>query len=313
MAFVPPWLSFGPLDFVHAAAQGAGLGLQRAQIDTGANEAADRLRLSYAQLAAEQEKAQMAEQASQEREHAALVLHNQAQKSAMDRFNQGIAERAAEHAASLGLQRDKAAQLQDYRTNRLDQFGTEEDRRQSALDLLTGYRTNRLQQFGTGLSETARHHDAMETISADKAAAALQRGEAAPITFPEFPGMTFIKQPSGAILKVESAVRQPTVSLDADGKFKGASGALGSPAMRNLIGTNSLPGFPNNPNQSWEPPPNLGSPAGASLMIPAPQAPQLFNPPKARVFKDGSGKAWTYTGNADDPATDQNPDNWQSE
>lgn len=297
MAFVPPWLSFGPLDFVHAAAQGADIGLRRSQIDTGANEAADRLQLAYAQLAGEQSRASMSESganaraamaraAEEERSQASDRLKEIIHQSQIDEFKQ----RLGVQQGGLDLNRDKANNLLDYRNARLG-------------------------QFESGLDETARHHGQTESISADKASAMLKRGEAMPITFPEFPGVTFIKQPSGTILKVESALRSPTISIDSTGAFKGASGPMGNPQMRAIMGTNALPGAVDSPagGTGWEPPPGLPMPAAASLL--QPQASPLFNPSQPaqpRKFNDGN-KTWIYTGTEDDPTKDTNPDNWKPE
>src|SRR5437762_2647070 len=72
-----PTLQLNPLSFVDAAAKGAGLGLQASQIATGANEAADRLRLSYAQLAAQQQMHAASTAAAQEQAAAQLAMATQ--------------------------------------------------------------------------------------------------------------------------------------------------------------------------------------------------------------------------------------------
>lgn len=211
MAQIAPWLQTP--DYIGAMRAGAGIGLERARIDTGSAEAADRLKLAYSQLAAQEDRA--AELAAQRQQHAAEALKHQS-----DMFQ---------------FQKQKDAEMQQYRQQ-------EEERKNTALQELVGYRNSRLGQIDTGQSETARHHGVTESISSEKAKAMIDRGAAEPVTFPEFPGMTFIKQPSGTILKVESEMRSPTVSLDATGAFKGASGAINNPQMRALMGTNSLPG-----------------------------------------------------------------------
>ena len=108
----PPWTSFTPLDFVNAASSGARLGLEQAGQINAANEAADRLRLGYAQLAAENARAGMAA-AAQERE-----------------------ARAADALRQMGLQ-SKMAQndaLNQYRSSRLGDFQEGLDLRKAQQD-----------------------------------------------------------------------------------------------------------------------------------------------------------------------------------
>lgn len=123
-----PWLT--PPNYLDAMKSGAGLGLERARIDTGSAEAGDRLRLAYAQLASQEERA--SEVAKLREQNAAESLQHQSDV--------------------LSLAREKAGQLNDYRNSRLGQFGTDEQRKQSALDELIDYRNNRLGQIDTSLA-----------------------------------------------------------------------------------------------------------------------------------------------------------------
>lgn len=88
-----PW-AFQPPDYIGASRAGAGLGLQRAQLETGANEAADRLRLSYAQLASQNAQHAAGVQGQMAERAAALALR-QAEDANMGLFRQGeLADKA---------------------------------------------------------------------------------------------------------------------------------------------------------------------------------------------------------------------------
>lgn len=94
----PPWTSFTPLDFVNAASSGAHLGLEQAGQINAANEAADRLRLGYAQLAAENARAGMAAAASEREANAANALRF-SQQNALNQFREGeLEDRKASNA-----------------------------------------------------------------------------------------------------------------------------------------------------------------------------------------------------------------------
>src|SRR4051812_3352509 len=82
---IAPWLI--PPDFIGAARAGAAAGLQRSQIASGANEAAGRLGLGYAQLA--QESANAANRAAAEREQASAALALRRDDSLAERLYRG--------------------------------------------------------------------------------------------------------------------------------------------------------------------------------------------------------------------------------
>lgn len=111
---IPPWLNVTPETFVDASAKGAGLGLQASQIATGANEAADRLRLSYAQLAAEQ--AMHGDTTAAARQHASAEL---ALRSTLAQQ-----ERQAEFAR-LGISGRHQDMLEANAADKLKQAGAE--------------------------------------------------------------------------------------------------------------------------------------------------------------------------------------------
>lgn len=117
---IAPWTV--PPDYIGAMRAGAGIGLERARIDAGSTEAADRLKLAYSQLAAQEDRA--AELAAQRQQHAAEALKHQS-----DMFQ---------------FQKQKDAEMQQYRQQ-------EEERKNTALQELVGYRSTRLGQIDTGL------------------------------------------------------------------------------------------------------------------------------------------------------------------
>jgi hypothetical protein len=103
---IPPWEI--PPDYIGAMSAGAKIGLDRANLETQANEAADRLRLSYAELAG-----RGAGDAA--RENAAMQLHMLGRQDALSQW-------AAEHAMKqqqldLAAQREKVTeQREQHRT-----------------------------------------------------------------------------------------------------------------------------------------------------------------------------------------------------
>lgn len=115
-----PWTN--PLDFVGAAAKGAGLGLQASQIATGANEAADRLRLSYAQLGAEQQaRAMQAGEASAAHALQTAHLQNALQQwqAEQERLRQQHADEIGVQNAHIGIQQQHQAFTEKEAADRL--------------------------------------------------------------------------------------------------------------------------------------------------------------------------------------------------
>lgn len=116
MPIIPPWENVNPLQFVEAARAGAGLGLQRAQLETQAREAAQRLKqaaaeassrmgLSYAELGAQEARAGAQLKAAQEREMYDRMMEGQ---------RLDLAQRAQAERESAGQQ------LTGYRESMLD-------------------------------------------------------------------------------------------------------------------------------------------------------------------------------------------------
>jgi hypothetical protein len=105
---IVPWTSIGPIDFINAASTGARLGLERAQMATSANEAAQRLQQGYAQLASENARAAAAQAGENTRANAANALR-------FADFQAGLAEAARRHAD----QATAAERLNNYRVGEL--------------------------------------------------------------------------------------------------------------------------------------------------------------------------------------------------
>lgn len=129
LAPVPPWESVNPLDFISAMSQGARIGLDRANLETQANEARQRLGLSYAQLAGENARA-----------HAGAQLRALENANAFQQWREEQARRIQEHndqqqlnLAHLGLQTTAAQQLND-RFNKTLALRREDLTRKEALD-----------------------------------------------------------------------------------------------------------------------------------------------------------------------------------
>jgi hypothetical protein len=112
------------MDYIHAAASGANVGLQRAGIDTGANEAADRLRFGYAQLAAEQERAKATLAAQEQQASAADRLRQAAQASEMAHQQAQLQQQALLHSDALGEKKREADAMLLYRGDALKQQST---------------------------------------------------------------------------------------------------------------------------------------------------------------------------------------------
>lgn len=108
LAGIPPWEAVGPLDFLQAAQGGARLGIERAGQTLGAEEAANRLGLSYAQLASENARASAAQQAEQQRAAAADALRRSEMQTSLGQWMQ-----------EMDLRRQQAGALDQYRGGEL--------------------------------------------------------------------------------------------------------------------------------------------------------------------------------------------------
>lgn len=108
LAGIPPWEAVGPLDFLQAAQGGARLGIERAGQTLGAEEAANRLGLSYAQLASENARASAAQQAEQQRAAAADALRRSEMQTSLGQWMQ-----------EMELRRQQAGALDQYRGGEL--------------------------------------------------------------------------------------------------------------------------------------------------------------------------------------------------
>lgn len=125
MAAIAPWLQ--ATDVLGAMSRGAGLGLQARAQDTQEEEAGDRLRLAYTQLASQEKRAAEQAKAMQDYRLAQLDLKTQQQamlqdfreknmarqieasRESMD-LRQKLAENTVKHQADLlALQKDKVA------------------------------------------------------------------------------------------------------------------------------------------------------------------------------------------------------------
>lgn len=103
-----PWLNYNPLDIINFASKGAQLGIERGGQATQAAEAADRLRLGYAQIAAENDRHAAANALERERIQAANAMR----LAELDKTE-------AWHNAEIGQRRDAMGTLNDYRNGML--------------------------------------------------------------------------------------------------------------------------------------------------------------------------------------------------
>ncbi len=124
---------------------------------------------------------------AQNRAREAATRTAEAQRAAAQQqweFGERMRQSAEEHAANRDLESQRLAQTADYNKGML------------------GYHLG-------SLGEQTAHNQAMEQISADKAADMLARGEATIIEHPEAPGLKFLRNPSGA----ESVIERPEKAL----------------------------------------------------------------------------------------------------
>jgi hypothetical protein len=107
---IPPWLDITPAFFTNAASSGARIGLEKSGQTMNANEAADRLRLGYAQLKAENERAAMSAASSERQANAANALRQTelqshiAENNSLNTFRSG---ELADRQAALDLENKK--------------------------------------------------------------------------------------------------------------------------------------------------------------------------------------------------------------
>ena len=269
---------------------------------------------------------------------------------------QQLQQQAAEMSARQ-QQADAAQQdLQDYRMREMASKHQERETEQQGLQDYrmseVSARKSQADLAGTRADETARHNQAVEKglldyrnsrieqidnaqeISSDKAKAMVGRGEAQVVTFPEAPGMQFIKNPSGSVFKISGSTREPSVSLNASGIPERFSGPLNNPTIQGLMGANApasmLPPtiqFPTAPDEAApanlgeflrRPPISFGSTPGfptEDSSAPGLPSPDTIAPAKAsgRKFKDSSGKSWNYIGTAKNPLADTDVTHWEEE
>lgn len=255
---IPPWLNVQPSEFVRAAQMGAEAGLAARRQYASEQEAGDRLRLAYSQLASQERQAN--ERAAAQQEIAAARMQMQMQQQ----------------DAAQALREQQMQSLDRYRQERLAQFGIEGERRQSAAEALNQYRQARLGQY----------QEALE-ISADKAAALVRSGQATIVEHPELPGIKFMRNPSGAEYRITAIPRSPTVVIDAEtGLPKTISGRLEDPTIRGILGTNA-PGY--RPTLPDIPATTAPSPAAATLQLPSAGGRLSIGPGSEviRMTKDG--------------------------
>ena len=196
-------------------------------------------------------------------------------RQAAETTNAEMQLRAFEHEQQMQM-RAEEIQAQRERSNaelqaRMSYNMANREMRQETEKTRTAQQDIQNKRMQADLEERMRHNTATEEISADKADAMVRGGEATIVTHPELPGVKFLRNPSGAEVRVSNAVRGPNVQLEASGKPKGYSGPLADPTIQSLMGTNApaalappppvqphlLPSTPDNPNAL-----RMGTPQG---------------------------------------------------
>lgn len=326
---IPPWLRVEPSDFVRAGQMGAEAGLAARRQYSSEVEAGDRLRLAYDTLASQERRE--SERVAAQQELAAMKLDMQIQQQ----------------EAALALREQQAAALNAYRNARLDQYDIAEGRKLAAAESLEDYRTKRLGLQVQRQADLAKKAEDLrqwrESVEARKMA------ELSPMDRAEFQynltrlgtiqreldkeaqfgvaldpdvrqrlieeGLSIYDTLNGIRQKYPaSPLKAPSVS--ATGTAAGA--ALSPPTTPPGPSLLSLQPSPT-PNLTLQ----LPGGRGALSMSTGTMAPPVSEPalslapspatgtaPSGRVFVDKTGTRWIYTGTADDPKTDQNPDHW---
>lgn len=130
--------------------------------------------------------------------------------------NETAQAKMAANEAAMDLRRSQMEGLQDYREKQ------------------AGFRQQALDTAADSLQERTRHD-----VSMEEARAAVKSGQATIVEHPEFPGVKFLRNPSGAESRISPSERAPSVRLDAAGKPQGYTGQLSNPVIQSLMGTNA--------------------------------------------------------------------------
>lgn len=136
LANIPRWLE--PPDFMSAIHQGSAIGLQRANLQSEADQAANRLGLGYAELAQRARQAQAEQEFAREKSAAEALLHATAEQHLMDYRNKEIEQRQAEEARKVEADKirvGEALSKHDYFAGKLTVAQTAE-KRKAAEDLV---------------------------------------------------------------------------------------------------------------------------------------------------------------------------------
>jgi hypothetical protein len=309
---LPSWLDIRPSDYMQAIEAGDRSGQALVEQKNRADEAkfknwmqVQQLQQQASEMTARQQQAQSAAQALQEYRMQEAATADTKQKELQDyRMSEMTARQT--HADTAGTRADETA-----RHNQAVEKG------------LLDYRNSRLDQI-----------DNAQEIAADKAKKMVDRGEAQVVTFPEAPGMQFIKNPSGSVFKISGSTREPSVSLNASGIPERFSGPLNNPTIQSLMGTNAPASMQPAPAQTptmpdeaapanlgeylRRPPISFGSAPGlpmADTSTPGLPSSDTSAPVKASVrkFRDSSGKSWTYTGTENSPLSDTDVTHWEED
>ena len=188
---LPPWLNVGPTDYLHATQTGGAAGL-------GIAEAQNRARAEAARIEqANRDAAQRAWEFTVQSRNSSRDAANRialAQQETMARMHE--AQRAAAQREWEFGERMRQAAEENYSGNAL---------KQQQLDQQGKYQEGMLDYHQGQLGELSAHNQAMESISAEKAARLLDAGQAEIVEHPEAPGLKFLRNPSGA----ESVIERP--------------------------------------------------------------------------------------------------------
>ena len=331
MAFeTPPWLDVKPSDFVRAGQMGAEAGIAARRQYSSEVEAGDRLRLAYDTLASQERRE--SERVAAQQELAAMKLDMQMQQQ----------------DAAMALREQQAAALNAYRDARLGQYDVAEGRRQDAAASLEDYRAKSLDLKVQRQADLAKKAEDLrqwrESVEARKMA------EMSPIDRAELQSslsrLNTIQRELDKELQfgvmLDPGVRQRLENeqvylydrlydlrqrYPANPLKPAPAPATGTAASAALSPTATTPPGPSLLSLQPSPTPNLTlqlpSGRGALSMSTGTTAPPVSEPalslalspatgtaPSGRVFVDKTGTRWIYTGTAENPKTDQNPDHW---
>src|SRR2546425_11205799 len=114
MPYVPPWIS--GVDPIRAASAGASAGIAARGQDIGANEAADRLRFAYAQLAQSGQEQEAARAQQKEHADALLRLHSSDLAARLSVAAAQHAQQAGWHEEALKIGRASEALREKHET-----------------------------------------------------------------------------------------------------------------------------------------------------------------------------------------------------